>query len=68
MAIYHNRLSWVRSRTGLAVTMVVAGAAYVLLRSHTDHILANAPLFLLLACPLLHLFMHGGHGGHRHDR
>jgi hypothetical protein len=26
------------------------------------------PFLLLLACPLMHLFMHHGHGGHgRHD-
>lgn len=68
MALHDSRLSWFWSRTGVAVTMVVAMLAYFLLRSHTDHILASAPLLLLLACPLIHLFMHGGHGGHRQDR
>jgi hypothetical protein len=23
------------------------------------------PFLVLLACPLMHFFMHGGHGGHR---
>jgi hypothetical protein len=22
------------------------------------------PFLLLLACPVMHIFMHGGHGGH----
>lgn len=68
MAMHDSRRSWFWSRTGLAVTLVVAVAAYFLLRSHTDHILANAPLLLLLVCPLMHVFMHGGRHGHRHDR
>jgi hypothetical protein len=29
--------------------------------------LGALPLLLLLACPLMHLFHHGGHGGHDHD-
>jgi hypothetical protein len=24
------------------------------------------PYLILLACPLMHLFMHRGHGGHQH--
>jgi hypothetical protein len=24
------------------------------------------PFLLILACPLMHIFMHGGHGGHHH--
>ena len=32
---------------------------------HRAHILGAVPYLLLLACPLMHLFGHGGHGGHR---
>ena len=28
------------------------------------HALGALPYLLLLACPLMHLFMHHGHGGH----
>lgn len=32
---------------------------------HEVHILGALPYLLLLLCPLMHLFMHGGgHGGH----
>jgi hypothetical protein len=26
------------------------------------------PWLLLAACPLMHVFMHHGHGGHQHHR
>jgi hypothetical protein len=47
-------------------------AAYMLVSEHQAHFIQALPYLLLLACPLLHLFMHGGHGsrgghGHRHD-
>ena len=47
-------------------------AAYLLASEHQAHVIQALPYLLLLACPLLHLFMHGGHGshgghGHRHD-
>ena len=39
-------------------------AALLLLPEHRAHFLGVLPFLLLLACPLLHVFMHGGHGGH----
>lgn len=39
-------------------------AAYFLIMEHKAHlsgVLYYWPVLLLLACPLLHLFMHGGH-------
>jgi hypothetical protein len=39
--------------------------AFFVLREHWAHALGLAPYFLLLACPLLHLFHgHGHHRGH----
>lgn len=39
---------------------------------HKAHILGALPYLLLLACPLIHSFMHGSHGhggeGHEHGR
>lgn len=42
-------------------------AAYFLITEHRAHLggaLNYLPFLLLLACPLMHLFMHHGHGGH----
>ena len=41
--------------------------AYFLLTEHRAHLFEYLPYLLLLACPLLHLFGHGGHS-HKHDR
>jgi hypothetical protein len=30
---------------------------------HTAHVLGALPFLLFLSCPLMHLFMHHGHGG-----
>ncbi len=43
---------------------------FLLLAEHRAHVLPFLPWVFLAACPLMHLFMHGGHGhgqGHRHD-
>jgi hypothetical protein len=42
-------------------------AAFFLLTEHRAHVWGLTPYLLLLACPLLHFFMHGRHGGHRSD-
>lgn len=45
-------------------------AAYFLITEHRAHLsgyLNYLPFLLLLACPLLHVFMHGGHGSHGRD-
>ena len=46
---------------------VASAAAFWLLRDHWGHALGFAPYLLFLACPLMHLFMHHGHGGHGHE-
>ena len=49
------------------VFLLVAG--YFLIMEHRAHLggaLYYLPFLLLLACPLLHLFHHGGHGGGGH--
>jgi hypothetical protein len=38
--------------------------AYYLLTMHFAHVLDALPFLLLLGCPLMHVFMHHGHGGH----
>ncbi|HXH04352.1 MAG TPA: DUF2933 domain-containing protein [Candidatus Competibacteraceae bacterium] len=45
----------------------LAIAGFFLITEHRAHLLGWLPFLLLLACPLLHLLMHGGHGGHTHE-
>lgn len=52
------------SKTGLVAIGFLAIAAFFLLSEHWAHTLGILPFLLILACPLLHLFMHGGHGAH----
>ncbi len=55
---------WLSSRTGPVLLAFLAIAAFFLFTEHRAHLFGVLPYLLLLACPLLHLFMHGGHGGH----
>ena len=54
----------------LILIVFLAMAAFYLFTEHRAHLLGALPFLLLLACPLMHLFMHHGHGaGHGcHDR
>jgi hypothetical protein len=58
---------WLRSASGQILLMVLLISAVYLITEHTAHVLNALPYVLLLACPLLHLFMHGGHGDHTGD-
>lgn len=53
-----------KSRTGLVCLAFLAIAAFYLLTAHTAHVFGVLPYALFLLCPLMHLFMHGGHGSH----
>ena len=46
-----------------------AVAAFFLITEHAAHLFGVLPFLLILACPLMHIFGHGGHGhgGHRND-
>lgn len=46
----------------------LALALLLLVTEHRAHVLGVLPWLLLLACPLMHLFMHGGHGHHHGHR
>jgi len=56
-------------RSRYAVGLLVFGtvAAYFLLSEHRAHFTGALPFLLLLSCPLMHVFMHHGHGGHGKD-
>ena len=49
------------------ITPAVAGVGLLLLSEHRQHALDFLPFLILLACPLVHLFMHHGHGARSHD-
>ncbi|HEX9625569.1 MAG TPA: DUF2933 domain-containing protein [Acidiferrobacterales bacterium] len=52
------------SRAGLALVGFLAIAGFFLFGEHQAHLLGALPFVLLLLCPLLHVFGHGGHGAH----
>ncbi|MBR9910224.1 MAG: DUF2933 domain-containing protein [Gammaproteobacteria bacterium] len=49
---------------GLAALGLIGAASYFLLVEHRQHVWQFLPFLILLACPFMHLFMHGGHGEH----
>lgn len=52
-----------QQRAQLAWWFFAAVALFYLLSEHQAHFFGALPYLLLLACPLMHLFMH--HGSHR---
>ena len=57
--------SFLTTRASMALCVFLAIAAFFLWFEHRAHVLGVLPWLLVAACPLLHLFMHGGgHGGH----
>jgi hypothetical protein len=62
------RTALVGTPLGWFVTLALAVLGGYLFATHTGHVLAALPYLLLLACPLMHLFMHGGHGHHHGKR
>ncbi|ALP52277.1 hypothetical protein Tel_03470 [Candidatus Tenderia electrophaga] len=63
-----QKAPWWRSRSGVVLLGFTAVAGFFLFSEHRAHALGWLPWLILLACPLMHLFMHGGHGEeHKHD-
>jgi hypothetical protein len=56
--------SFFSSRANIVLIGFLAIAGYFLITEHYAHIVPFLPWLLLLACPIMHLFMHGGHHGH----
>lgn len=67
----HQRLEvspfW-RSPAGIALLVATLVAGFYLVTEHRAHLFGVLPYLFLLACPLMHLFMHHGHGGHPHGQ
>jgi hypothetical protein len=52
---------WLTGR-GLAAGVFIAAMLYFLLTEHRAHFFQALPYVIFLLCPLMHLFMHHGHG------
>ena len=63
------RARLVGSPLGWTLTLALAALGVYLLATHTGHVLSALPYLLLLLCPLMHVFGHGGHnhGGRERD-
>lgn len=65
--------SWLFSRTGVVTFIALAILGFLIYEGHGAHLLGFTPYLLILACPIMHIFMHGrhGHGGaghHTHEK
>ena len=67
----HNHQTHERHDSNPLLNWILIGfllvAGYFLVMEHRAHlggVLYYLPFLLLLACPLMHLFMHHGHRGH----
>ena len=55
------------SPANIVLVGFLAIGGYFLLTEHGAHIIPFLPWLLILACPLMHLFMHHGHHGTDHQ-
>ena len=53
-----------RVKQALVFFAVIGG--FFVVAEHRAHLIPYLPWLLLAACPLMHVFMHHGHGGHQH--
>ena len=58
------RSNFLASRAGLVLLGFVLIAGALLFTEHRAHVLGVLVWLPLFLCPLMHLFMHGGHGSH----
>mgnify|MGYP001167885605 CR=1 FL=1 len=47
---------------GIGAMGLIAAVSYFLFMEHRQHLFQFLPFLILLLCPLMHIFMHGGHG------
>lgn len=63
----HNTHSAQIKKNNLVMWIFTGFIAYLLITEHWAHIVPYLPYIILLLCPLMHLFMHGGHHTHHND-
>jgi len=62
--------SFWRSKAAMVMIIFAAIAGFFLITEHWAHLYGILPYLFILACPLMHIFMHHGHGshsGHQHS-
>ncbi len=57
-----------KGRSWIVLIGFLAAATFFLWEEHRAHLLGILPWAILLLCPILHLFMHRGHGGRMVER
>jgi hypothetical protein len=57
---------WLSSRRNVVLLVFLAAIGLFVFTEHRPHLLGILPYLLLLACPLMHLLMHRGHGKQGH--
>jgi Protein of unknown function (DUF2933) len=58
---------WLGSRRSLVLIAFLAIVGFLLFTEQRAHLFGILPYLLLLACPLMHMFMHGSHGKRDND-
>jgi len=53
-----------RTKQVFVLFAIIGG--FFIAAEHRAHLVPYLPWLFLAACPLMHLFMHHGHGGHQH--
>lgn len=66
MNTLQESLNWLsrRSLTQILLTGIFIGGGYVLWQRYQEQLYVYLPYLFLLLCPLMHVFLHKGHGGH----
>jgi hypothetical protein len=59
--IPHGNIPWWKTRFAFALLCFVVIGVVLLAIDHWHHVFGGWPLLFLLVCPLLHIFLHGGH-------
>ncbi len=62
-----DRKPFLKTPLGWASLGFAALGAFFLFTEHTAHVVRVLPWLFVLACPLLHVFLHRGHRHGRHD-
>lgn len=60
----HHSCPWWKRPKGIAILIGLAALGVYLIVWHQQHVLGALPFLFILLCPLMHFFMHGGHGHH----
>jgi Protein of unknown function (DUF2933) len=63
----HSDTSQWKTRTNWVLVGFLAIGGFFLFSEHRAHLLGVLPFLFVLSCPLMHFFMHHGHGHHDHE-